>query len=68
MKINFGTKRELIFIISGLIILSAVIVFFVYSINFLVRNLNAALSADSAATTPAAGFNLDGLKELGIKE
>ncbi len=56
------------FIISGLIILSVVIVFFVYSINFLVSNLNVALSADSVETEPIVGFNLEGLEELGIKE
>ncbi|MEK7555540.1 MAG: hypothetical protein AAB516_01835 [Patescibacteria group bacterium] len=68
MKINLKNKKELLFIISGILILSAIIVFFIYSINFLIRNLNAALGADSAKPTPIVRFNIEGLKKLGIAE
>ncbi|HDZ85601.1 MAG TPA: hypothetical protein ENH35_03595 [Candidatus Moranbacteria bacterium] len=68
MHINFKKKQEWIFIISGVLVLLAIIAFFMYSINFLVRNLNSALSADSIKKTPITRFNIEGLKKLGIME
>ncbi|MEE8131835.1 MAG: hypothetical protein V3T98_02210 [Candidatus Paceibacterota bacterium] len=68
MRINLKNKKELIFIVSGVLMLLIVVAFFAYSINFLVRNLNAALGADSITKTPITKFNIDGLKNLGIME
>lgn len=48
--------------------LMIIIVFFTYSINFLVRNLNAALTTDSSDKSPIIRFDLDGLKKLGITD
>ncbi len=66
MKINFHTKKELTFIISGILILLGVVIFFIYSINFLVYNLNATLGVADIKIDEITRFNIEGLRELGI--
>ena len=50
----------------GALLFLAVAVFLFYSINFLVKNAGLASEARVSNDGSAGGFNLQGLKELGI--
>jgi hypothetical protein len=58
--------KELLFIVVGILLLMMVVGFFVYSMNFLLKNTNLALNPDFTKTQTIVRFNLDGLKDLGI--
>lgn len=58
--------RELIFIITGVLLLLIIVGFIIYSINFLVKNTRSALDQESLKAKETTRFNLEGLKKLGI--
>jgi hypothetical protein len=58
--------RELIFIITGILLLLVIVGFIIYSINFLVKNTTDVLDQESVRTKEVIRFNLEGLKKLGI--
>jgi hypothetical protein len=59
-------KKEIVFIAIGVSLLLAVAGFFVYSINFLIKNINVALNPDLSKNQEIVRFDLEGLKKLGI--
>ena len=58
--------RELIFIITGVLLLLIIVGFIIYSINFLVKNTEKTLDQESVKAKEITRFNLEGLKKLGI--
>lgn len=58
--------RELVFIITGVLLLLIIVGFIIYSINFLVKNTRSALDQESLKAKETTRFNLEGLKKLGI--
>lgn len=60
-------NKELVFILIGALLLIITISFVIYSINFLVKNAGTAFGGDSTNTKEITRFNLEGLKNLGIK-
>ncbi len=58
--------RELIFIITGILLLLIIVGFIIYSINFLVKNTSDVLDQESVKPKEVIRFNLEGLKNLGI--
>jgi len=63
---KIGKHRELIFIITGILLLLIIVGLIIYSINFLVKNTRKALDQESIRTKEIIRFNLEGLKKLGI--
>lgn len=59
-------KQEILFIITGILLLLAIVGFIIYSINFLVKNTSSALDQESVRAKEVIRFNLEGLKNLGI--
>ena len=59
-------KREFIFGAVGIFLLLAIVVFIIYLIKFLASNLESAFGSDFIETKQEIGFNLEGLKKLGI--
>lgn len=62
----FKNKRELIFGAIGIFLILAIIFFAVYLIKFLADNLEFAVGSNSLEIKQETGFNLEGLKKLGI--
>jgi hypothetical protein len=62
----FKNKRDLIFGAIGILLVLAIVVFAVSLAKFLAGNLESALGFGSLETKPETGFNLEGLKKLGI--
>jgi len=58
--------QELIFILTGLLLLLIVVGFIIYEINFLIQNIEKALNQESVQNKEIVRFNLEGLKKLGI--
>jgi flagellar biogenesis protein FliO len=58
--------QELIFILTGLLLLLIIVGFIIYGINFLVQNIEQALNQESTQNKEIVRFNLEGLKKLGI--
>ena len=59
-------KREVIFIVSGSILLIAVISFVIYAMQFLIIKTNVALEGDKIEESKIPRINFDGLKKIGI--
>jgi len=64
MKLKF--KQETLFIIIGALLLLSIAGFVIYSINFLLKNTSEALDQESLKVKEITGFNVEGLKKLGI--
>jgi len=58
--------QELIFILTGLLLLLIIVWFIIYEINFLVQNIEKAINQESIQNKEIDRFNLEGLKKLGI--
>lgn len=58
--------KELVFILTGALLLLTTAGFVVYSINFLMKNAGSVFNNDSANAREIIRFNLEGLKNLGI--
>ena len=61
-------KQETVFITIAVLLGLMVVGFLIYSINFLIQNTGQALNRGSVNTNPPAGFNVEGLKKIGIME
>jgi len=59
-------KREAIFIVSGSILLIAVISFIIYAMQFLIIKTNVAFDGDKIEESKISRINFDGLKKIGI--
>lgn len=59
-------KREMIFIVSGSILLIAIISFVIYAMQFLIIKTNVALEDDKIEESKIPRINFDGLKKIGI--
>ena len=66
MKINLKIKKEKIFTAIGILLFLLIIIFVFYSINFLTGNLEDVLGSRGIESGGNIGFNLEGLKQLGI--
>lgn len=69
MFINFKNKKEIVFIVVGIVLFSILAVFLYYSINFLVLKINAALDIESVIREQKQEIqriNFEGLKKIGI--
>jgi hypothetical protein len=62
----FKNKRDLVFGAIGIFLILAIVVFVVYLVKFLASNFESALGPGSLEAKPETGFNLEGLKKLGI--
>ncbi len=61
-------KKEIMFIITGVLLLLVVVGFVVYSVNFLVNHVKSVLEIDQSSKTETIKFDLEGLKKLGLTE
>lgn len=61
-----GKRKELAFVLIGVLLLIIIIGFVVYSINFLVKNVGVAIDQNSTKSREIIRFNLEGLNKLGI--
>lgn len=61
-----GKRKELAFVLIGVLLLITIIGFVVYSINFLVKNVGVAIDQNSTKSREIIRFNLEGLNKLGI--
>lgn len=61
-------KRELLFAASSLLISVMFIVISIWSLQFLVVNLNAALTEKEISPSQILKFDLEGFGKLGLKE
>ncbi len=59
-------KKEIMFVVSGLILLIAVIGFIFYAIRFLVIKAGGALGEGTIKENGIPKINFDGLKKIGI--
>lgn len=59
-------KRDIYFILIGIILVLVLIYFFVNSTTFLVNHVDSALEVDGGNASGGARFDLDGLKKIGI--
>jgi hypothetical protein len=67
ISFNFLKKKNLniILAITAILFIAVLIIFFVYSINFLLVNANKSLSIDMNTATKVH-YNLGALEELGV--
>ena len=61
-------KREIIFAVISLLISVMLITISVWSLQFLVRSLNDALTEKEVSPSQILKFNLEGFDKLGLKE
>ncbi len=66
MKNIKNKKREVIFIISGSVLLIVLISFVIYAMQFLISKTNVALEGDKIEESKIPRINFDGLKKIGI--
>jgi len=59
-------KREISFIIIGIMLLLSITGLVIYSVNFLLKNTRGGLDQESLKAKEITRFNLEGLKKLGI--
>lgn len=59
-------NKEIVLGVIGIFLLLGIAGFLFYSINFLLKNVRVAVETNPATPPETAGFNFQGLKELGI--
>ncbi len=65
---RFSDKREVAYLISGLLGFGLIFFIFLYSMNFLIFELSSALSPDLIKAPESVKFNVDLIDQLNLLE